>query len=130
MAQRRTVCISLALATYLMPTRDDLDTPALCLDLDAFDENVRDAVTLCRLQNIDWRPHAKCHKSIDVGRKLIAAGAIGLTCAKLGEAEVFAQGIQERPVRRRCHRRCLAIDCEEILLRHRAPAIAARAAAC
>jgi len=66
------------------------DTPALCLDLDAFDENVRDAVTLCRLQNIDWRPHAKCHKSPVIGQRLIDAGAIGLTCAKLSEAEMFA----------------------------------------
>jgi D-serine deaminase-like pyridoxal phosphate-dependent protein len=73
-----------------MTTRDDLDTPALCLDLDAFDENVRDAVMLCRLQNIDWRPHAKCHKSPIIGRRLVDAGAIGLTCAKLSEAEMFA----------------------------------------
>jgi D-serine deaminase-like pyridoxal phosphate-dependent protein len=79
-----------------MPTRDDLDTPALCLDLDAFDENVRDVVTLCRLQNIDWRPHAKCHKSPVIGRKLIDAGAIGLTCAKLSEAEMFGRaGIRD-----------------------------------
>jgi D-serine deaminase-like pyridoxal phosphate-dependent protein len=71
-------------------TSADLDTPALCLDLDAFEENVRDAVALCRLQNIDWRPHAKCHKSPIIGRRLVDAGAIGLTCAKLSEAEMFA----------------------------------------
>ncbi len=71
-------------------TPTDIDTPALCLDLDAFDENVRDAVTLCQLQNIDWRPHAKCHKSPVIGQRLIDAGAIGLTCAKLSEAEMFA----------------------------------------
>ncbi|QDU26916.1 D-threonine aldolase [Anatilimnocola aggregata] len=77
-------------------TRDDLDTPALCLDLDAFDDNVRDVATLCALQNIDWRPHAKCHKSPIIGQRLIDAGAIGLTCAKLGEAEIFgAAGIQD-----------------------------------
>jgi D-serine deaminase-like pyridoxal phosphate-dependent protein len=71
-------------------TPTELDTPALCLDLDAFDENVRDAITLCQLQNIDWRPHAKCHKSPIIGQRLIDAGAIGLTCAKLSEAEMFA----------------------------------------
>lgn len=71
-------------------TPQDLDTPALCLDLDAFDDNVRDAVALCRLQNIDWRPHAKCHKSPVIGRRLVDAGAIGLTCAKLSEAEMYA----------------------------------------
>ena len=73
-----------------MPTTADLDTPALCIDLDAFEANVKDVVTACRRQGISWRPHAKCHKSVDVARRLIEAGAIGLTCAKLGEAEVYA----------------------------------------
>lgn len=71
-------------------TADELDTPALCVDLDAFEANVRDIVAACRSRGIGWRPHAKCHKSIAVGRRLIDAGALGLTCAKLGEAEVFA----------------------------------------
>ncbi len=69
---------------------NDLDTPALCVDLDAMESNIREMAAACRRQGVGWRPHAKCHKSVDVGRKLIAAGAIGLTCAKLGEAEVFA----------------------------------------
>jgi D-serine deaminase-like pyridoxal phosphate-dependent protein len=76
--------------------RSELDTPALCLDLDAFDENVRDVAALCAMQNIDWRPHAKCHKSPIIGQRLVDAGAIGLTCAKLGEAEIFgAAGIHD-----------------------------------
>lgn len=70
--------------------QDELDTPALCLNLAALDANIREAVTLCRRHGVAWRPHAKCHKSPDIARRLIAAGAIGLTCAKLGEAEVFA----------------------------------------
>ena len=73
-----------------MPTTADLDTPALCIDLDAFEANVRDITTACASHGISWRPHAKCHKSVDVARRLIEAGAIGLTCAKLGEAEVYA----------------------------------------
>ena len=52
-----------------------------------------------------WRPHAKCHKSPDIGRRLIEAGAIGLTCAKLGEAEMFAAagiaGFADREFHRR-----------------------------
>jgi len=72
--------------------KDQIDTPALCLDLAAFESNIRDAVRLCRRSGIGWRPHAKCHKSPDIARRLIDAGAIGLTCAKLGEAEVFAAG--------------------------------------
>jgi D-serine deaminase-like pyridoxal phosphate-dependent protein len=70
--------------------KDELDTPALCIDLDALEANVRQAAELCRQHGVQWRPHAKCHKSPDVARRLIEAGAIGLTCAKLGEAEVFA----------------------------------------
>jgi D-serine deaminase-like pyridoxal phosphate-dependent protein len=72
--------------------KEELDTPALCLDVAALDANIRDAVALCRRSGIAWRPHAKCHKSPDIARRLIDAGALGLTCAKLGEAEVFAAG--------------------------------------
>ena len=74
----------------LLTPKDQLDTPALCLDLAALDANVRDAVGKCRQHSVAWRPHAKCHKSPDIARRLLDAGAIGLTCAKLGEAEVFA----------------------------------------
>ncbi|HZN32870.1 MAG TPA: DSD1 family PLP-dependent enzyme [Pirellulaceae bacterium] len=70
--------------------KDELDTPALCIDLDALEANIADAAALCRNCGVAWRPHAKCHKSPDIARRLLEAGAIGLTCAKLGEAEVFA----------------------------------------
>ncbi|MCE9525313.1 MAG: DSD1 family PLP-dependent enzyme [Planctomycetales bacterium] len=69
---------------------NDLDTPALCVDLDAMEANIRELAATCRQRGVGWRPHAKCHKSIDVAHKLISAGAMGLTCAKLGEAEIFA----------------------------------------
>ncbi|MEZ6116021.1 MAG: DSD1 family PLP-dependent enzyme [Pirellulaceae bacterium] len=68
----------------------ELDTPVLCLELDAFQRNVEYMMNVCRQQKISWRPHAKCHKSSWIGQQLVAAGAIGLTCAKLSEAEVFA----------------------------------------
>lgn len=70
--------------------KNELDTPALLLDLDWFEANVAQAAAVCREHGVNWRPHAKCHKSPDIGRRLIEAGAIGLTCAKLGEAEMFA----------------------------------------
>src|SRR5262245_41633 len=70
--------------------KDELDTPCLCIDLDVLEANVRQAAALCQEHGVHWRPHAKCHKSPDIARRLIEAGAIGLTCAKLGEAEVFA----------------------------------------
>lgn len=69
---------------------DDLDTPALCIDLDAFEANVAQISRVCRQHGVAWRPHAKGHKSVEIARRQLAAGAIGLTCAKLGEAEVFA----------------------------------------
>ena len=70
--------------------QDELDTPALCIDLELLEANIAEAAGLCRESGVAWRPHAKCHKSPDVAHRLIDAGAIGLTCAKLGEAEVFA----------------------------------------
>ncbi len=73
-------------------SKSDLDTPALCIDLDAMESNAAEMSQACRDRNLAWRPHSKCHKSPDIGRKLVQAGAIGLTCAKLGEAEVLGQG--------------------------------------
>ena len=71
---------------------DDLDTPALCIDLERMEANIGHMVASCSEQNVDWRPHSKCHKSPAIAQKLVAAGAIGVTCAKVGEAEVMAAG--------------------------------------
>jgi D-serine deaminase-like pyridoxal phosphate-dependent protein len=71
-------------------SKADLDTPALCVDLDALESNIRHIADTCREHGVYWRPHTKCPKSPVIGHKLIEAGAIGLTCAKLGEAEVMA----------------------------------------
>jgi len=74
----------------------ELDTPALCIDLDALEANIRRMADLCREHSIDWRPHSKGHKSPEIARRQIEAGAIGVTCAKLGEAEVMAaSGIRD-----------------------------------
>lgn len=73
-------------------SKADLDTPALCVDLDALEENITAMSAACREHHVDWRPHSKCHKSPLLAHKLMAAGAIGVTCAKLGEAEVMAKG--------------------------------------
>ncbi|MCO6454110.1 MAG: DSD1 family PLP-dependent enzyme [Pirellulaceae bacterium] len=72
--------------------RADLDTPALCVDLEAMEANIAAVVRACAAHGVAWRPHAKCHKSVAIAHKLLAAGAIGMTCAKLGEAEVMAAG--------------------------------------
>jgi D-serine deaminase-like pyridoxal phosphate-dependent protein len=77
-------------------SRRRLDTPALVLDLDAFDYNVETMAALARERGIGLRPHAKTHKSVAIGQQQMAAGAVGLCCAKLGEAEALAVGGLDR----------------------------------
>jgi len=71
---------------------DELDTPYLCLDLDIMEANIRHMAEVCKKENVQWRPHAKGHKNSAIAQAQVAAGAIGSTCAKLGEAEVLAAG--------------------------------------
>ncbi len=68
----------------------DLDTPALCIDLDLMESNIHQMSDLIRSHGVSWRPHAKCHKTPVIALKQIRAGAIGVTCAKVSEAEVMA----------------------------------------
>lgn len=70
--------------------RDQLPTPALVLDTGAMDRNIAAMAGFARSRGIALRPHAKTHKSADIARRQIAAGAIGICCAKLGEAEALA----------------------------------------
>lgn len=67
-----------------------LATPALIVDLDAFERNVARMVAHARKAGIGLRPHAKTHKSATIAKAQIAAGANGICCAKLGEAEALA----------------------------------------
>jgi 3-hydroxy-D-aspartate aldolase len=69
-----------------------LNTPSLIIDLDLLEENIAKMARLCRQQAIALRPHAKTHKSIEIARRQLMAGAIGICCAKLGEAEILAAG--------------------------------------
>ena len=71
-------------------TKDLLDTPALLVDLDILEANIAQVAATCRENKVGWRPHAKAHKTPEIARMQLAAGAIGITCAKLGEAEVMA----------------------------------------
>ncbi len=71
-------------------SRADLDTPALCLDLLTFDANLHRLAEIARRGGKAWRPHAKGHKSAAVAWRQRDAGAIGVTCAKVSEADVFA----------------------------------------
>lgn len=67
-----------------------LDTPAIVVDLDRMDARIASMATMMRDRGIALRPHAKTHKSIEVARRQVEAGAVGLTVATIGEAEVFA----------------------------------------
>ena len=70
----------------------ELDTPALLLDLAAFERNLARMAEFSTRTGVAVRPHAKTHKSPLVARKQLDLGAIGITCSKLGEAEVLADG--------------------------------------
>jgi D-serine deaminase-like pyridoxal phosphate-dependent protein len=73
-------------------SRRALNTPALVIDRDALQRNIEAMAAFARGKGIALRPHAKTHKSIDIARMQMAAGAVGVCCAKLGEAEVLATG--------------------------------------
>jgi len=73
-------------------SRQDLNTPVLILDQDALDRNIALMAGFAASKGLKLRPHAKTHKSPDVARRQMAAGAIGACCAKLGEAEALADG--------------------------------------
>jgi D-serine deaminase-like pyridoxal phosphate-dependent protein len=73
-----------------------LDTPALLVDLDVLEANIATIASVCRQNGVNWRPHIKGQKTIGITQKKLAGGAIGVTCAKLGEAEVMAEaGIRD-----------------------------------
>lgn len=68
----------------------ELDTPALVVDLDRVERNVRRMQAYCDEHGLALRPHVKTHKLPQLGRLQLSAGAAGLACQKLGEAEVMA----------------------------------------
>jgi 3-hydroxy-D-aspartate aldolase len=74
-----------------MQSRGDIPTPALLLDLDAFEDNIRKMAAHLAARHKAFRPHAKTHKCPQIARRLLDAGAIGVCAARLSEAEVFAE---------------------------------------
>ncbi len=71
---------------------DEIDTPALVVDLDAFERNVAKMAAFARERGMRLRPHAKTHKCPAVALRQIAAGAVGQCCQKVGEAEALVRG--------------------------------------
>jgi D-serine deaminase-like pyridoxal phosphate-dependent protein len=95
LALREAAKVHLSVMEYVPPlgsTKADLDTPALCLDLDVMEVNIRAVAETCRRHGVGWRPHSKGHKVAAIAQAETAAGAMGVTCAKLAEAEVMAAG--------------------------------------
>jgi len=82
---------TVATATDHRIVADDqaLDTPLIAVDLDLLQRNIAEMAALAASYGVSLRPHAKTHKSPHIARLQLEAGAIGLTCAKLGEAEVL-----------------------------------------
>ncbi len=110
-----------------MLTRE-LSTPVLTVDLDVLEKNLARGAELCRRQRLGLRPHTKTHKTVEVARLQLEHGAVGLTVAKVGEAEVMAAAgfedifvafpiLGEEKLRRvtriaRTHRVLLSLDSE------------------
>jgi len=69
-----------------------LDTPALLIDLPAMTRNIERMAAFAKSRGVNLRPHVKTHKSVEIARRQVTAGAIGVSCVTLGEAEVMVQG--------------------------------------
>ena len=69
----------------------ELTTPALVLDLEAFEQNIKAYQQQINLHGLQARPHAKSHKCAEIARRQIAAGAVGVCAASLHEAEAMVR---------------------------------------
>lgn len=74
----------------MTPYGADVATPALVVDRDVLEVNIAETAALAATRGVALRPHAKTHKSPDIARLQLDAGAVGLTVATISEAEVFA----------------------------------------
>ena len=71
---------------------DEVDTPCLILELDAFERNLKRLPESLSGKNIRLRPHAKSHKCPEIALRQIALGAVGVCCQKVSEAEALVAG--------------------------------------
>jgi D-serine deaminase-like pyridoxal phosphate-dependent protein len=70
----------------------DVDTPALVIDLDAFERNLRTMADSVKDRSVRVRAHAKTHKCPEIAKRQIAMGAVGVCCQKVSEAEALVDG--------------------------------------
>ena len=71
---------------------EEMDTPALVIDLEAMEGDLKRMAACSAGLGADIRPHARTHRCAVVAKKQIELGAVGITCAKLAEAEAMARG--------------------------------------
>src|SRR5690625_3729571 len=72
-----------------------MDTPTLLLDIDQLDRNIEEIMQFSKDHHVAYRPHIKTHKCAMIAKRQIDFGAVGITVATVGEAEVMAEaGIQ------------------------------------
>ncbi len=71
---------------------DEIETPALVVDLDAYERNLARMATALEGRSVQLRPHAKTHKSPEIALQQMAHGAVGVCCQKVGEAEALVAG--------------------------------------
>ena len=98
MTVHRTEVPTIAAAETVRPpmwsdaARAMIDTPALVVDIDRVDAAIARMAEIMAERGVALRPHAKTHKNVEIARRQIAAGAVGVTVGTIGEAEVFADG--------------------------------------
>src|SRR5215213_4846312 len=79
-------------AREIVSPTEPIDTPTLVIDETIMHRNISEMAALAKSLGVALRPHIKTHKTPQIARLQIASGAVGITCAKLGEAEVMAAG--------------------------------------
>jgi len=73
----------------MIRTLAELDTPVVVVDLEVMEDNISRMAAYCKKYELKLRPHVKTHKTVDIARLQMNAGACGIACQKLGEAEVM-----------------------------------------
>lgn len=82
--------LDVATRPFIVP--DDIETPALVVDREILLSNLREISDLCRASGVEQLPHAKTHRTVELGRLQMDNGADGLTVATVEEADAFIQG--------------------------------------
>ncbi len=86
-----TTTVSVARESTIVAAREELDSPCMVVDETILHKNIAEMAAFATSVGVQLRPHMKTHKTPLIARLQIAAGAVGATCAKLGEAEVFVE---------------------------------------